>query len=73
MASTPGFEPGPHWWEASTTAPSLAPQGQEIKELNEFIYLGGGLTWTSKSDSQKLGVHYVRLNICCSINKPEAV
>ena len=28
MASTAGFEPGPHWWEASalTTAPSLAPQ-----------------------------------------------
>ena len=28
MASTPGFEPGSHWWEASalTTAPSLAPQ-----------------------------------------------
>ena len=28
MASIPGFEPGPHWWEASalTTAPSLAPQ-----------------------------------------------
>ena len=28
MASTPGFKPGPHWWEASalTTAPSLAPQ-----------------------------------------------
>ena len=27
MASTPGFEPGPHWWEANalTTAPSLAP------------------------------------------------
>ena len=26
MASTPGFEPGPHWWETSalTTAPSLA-------------------------------------------------
>ena len=26
MASTPGFEPWPHWWEASalTTAPSLA-------------------------------------------------
>ena len=25
MALTPGFEPGPHWWEASTltTAPSL--------------------------------------------------
>ena len=28
MVSTPGVEPGPHWWEASalTTAPSLAPQ-----------------------------------------------
>ena len=27
MASTPRFEPGPHWWEASTltTAPSLLP------------------------------------------------
>ena len=27
MASTTGFESGPHWWEASalTTAPSLAP------------------------------------------------
>ena len=27
MASTPGFETGPHWWQASalTTAPSLAP------------------------------------------------
>ena len=25
--STPGFEPGPHWWEASalTTAPPLLP------------------------------------------------
>ena len=27
MALTLGFEPGPHWWEASTltTVPSLAP------------------------------------------------
>jgi len=27
MASGPGIEPGPHWWEASalTTAPSLLP------------------------------------------------
>ena len=27
MASTPRFEPGPHWWEASalTTAPPLLP------------------------------------------------
>ena len=32
MASTPGFEPGPHWWEASalTTAPPLLPNGGEI-------------------------------------------
>ena len=28
MVSTPGFEPGPHWWEASalTTAPPLLPK-----------------------------------------------
>ena len=28
MASTPGFEPGPHWWEASAlnTAPPLLPK-----------------------------------------------
>ena len=28
MGSTPGFEPGPRWWEASalTTAPFLAAQ-----------------------------------------------
>ena len=28
MASTPGFEPGPRWWEASalTTAPPLLPK-----------------------------------------------
>ena len=27
MVFTPGFEPGPHWWEASvrTTAPPLLP------------------------------------------------
>ena len=27
MALTPGFKPGPHWWEASvlTTAPPLLP------------------------------------------------
>ena len=32
MASTPGFEPGPHWWEASalTTAPPLLPLTQKI-------------------------------------------
>jgi len=28
MTQGPGFEPGPHWWEASalTTAPYLLPQ-----------------------------------------------
>ena len=28
MASTPGVEPGPHWWEASAlnTAPPLLPK-----------------------------------------------
>ena len=32
MASTPGFEPGPHWWQASafTTAPPLLPQGHKF-------------------------------------------
>ena len=39
MALTPGFEPGPQWWEASalTTAPFLAP----IFECNckpKFVY-----------------------------------
>ena len=34
MAPTPGFEPGPHWWEASTltTAASLAPQVRRDRE-----------------------------------------
>ena len=28
MTSSPGIEPGPHWWEASalTTTPSLLPE-----------------------------------------------
>ena len=31
MTSSPGIEPGPHWWKASalTTAPSLLPQRRE--------------------------------------------
>jgi len=38
MASTPGFEPGPHWWEASalTTAPSLAPHFSRLYKNNMF-------------------------------------
>ena len=32
MASTPGFEPGPSWWEASalTTAPPLLPSHPQL-------------------------------------------
>ena len=32
IASTPGFEPGPHWWEARalTTAPPLLPKIQQL-------------------------------------------
>ena len=35
MASTPGFEPRPHWWGASalTTASSLAPHILRQKSL----------------------------------------
>ena len=35
MASTPGFEPGPHCWEASalTTAPPLAPTDALVASL----------------------------------------
>ena len=35
----------------------IAIAGQEIKELDEFIYLGGSMTRTWKSDSQKLWVY----------------
>ena len=35
MASLPGFEPGPRWWEASalTTAPSLLPSIKAYKSI----------------------------------------
>ena len=38
MASTMGYEPGPHWWEASalTTVPSLTPHPQV--EVNYTAY-----------------------------------
>ena len=40
MASTPGFEPGPHWWGASvlTTAPSLTPQGTTCRRLKPSLH-----------------------------------
>ena len=33
MASTPGFAPGPHWWEASalTTAPPLLTMLEKVQ------------------------------------------
>ena len=33
MVSTPGFEPGPHWWEVSavTIGPPLLPRVQILK------------------------------------------
>ena len=39
MASKSGFEPGPHWWEASalTTAPSLAPQVMERAIQSQLV------------------------------------
>ena len=35
MASTPRFEPGQHWWEASalTTAPPLLPQASSQSRI----------------------------------------
>ena len=41
MASTPGFEPGPHWWEASalTTAPSLAPRATGRNIFCSYMFL----------------------------------
>jgi len=37
MVSTPGFEPGPHWWEASglTTAPPFIDT--KGKKLARFV------------------------------------
>ena len=37
MALTPGFEPGPHWWDASalTTALSLLPT--DTKQMADFV------------------------------------
>ena len=40
MASTPGFEPGPHWWEASalTTAPPLLPGFSKANQILNGSY-----------------------------------
>ena len=44
MVSTPGFEPGPHWWEASalTTAPPLLPLLQLQKTERNMVEFGTG-------------------------------
>ena len=43
MASTLGFDPGPHWWEASalTTAPSLAPKLRGNISMGKKVFLMG--------------------------------
>ena len=38
MASTPGFEPGPHWWEASASGEWLPPlRINEVKVKVTFL------------------------------------
>ena len=69
MASTPGFEPGPHWWEVSalTTAPPLLPLsiGRFHAFAIFFPFLGNVLNtcmgnpfWISKAftNDQGLGI-----------------
>ena len=43
MASTPGFEPGPLWWEASalTTVPPMLPKYESEAHSNQFPVLLG--------------------------------
>ena len=53
----------------------IAIAGQEIKELDEFIYLGGSMAADLKIRLSKARGAFVRLKILkifCSINKPEA-
>ena len=40
MPSTPGFEPGPHWWEASalTTGPPLLPITGNLMLFHSFNF-----------------------------------
>ena len=54
MASTSGFEPGPHWWEASTltTAPSLDSQNQKLLTVDDYC---GSLL----SPKVKLNINFV--------------
>ena len=62
IASTPGFEPGPQWWEASalTTAPSLAPRGRPGTRLP--LSLSGSLSPAVVTHSSTCLFHYTKMN-----------
>ena len=53
MTSSPGIEPGPHWWKESalTTAPSLLPPpnmivfGWQVESFGETPVLSGECYW----------------------------
>ena len=68
MASTPGFEPGPHWWEASalTTAPPLLPlmawQWKQRIVRTDTIILEG-------AKRQLVMKNWINYSINTSINK----
>ena len=54
MASTPGFEPGPHWWEASalTTDTTLAPHGLgHFRHVNYTYIVVNEVQVVSRCDS----------------------
>ena len=56
MVSTPGFEPGPHWWEASapTTAPSLAPHICHTAYELSYNYLSLAESWVASCNLVKM-------------------
>ena len=62
MASTPGFEPGPHWWEASalTTATSLAPPALgPIVHVQALVGLGNLIIIAATSWGKPSELHVV--------------
>ena len=54
MASTPGFEAEPHWWEANalTTAPSLSPPSLEENKCHKNSTT---VTATTTPDEDQVG------------------
>ena len=71
MVSTPGFEPGQHWWEASalTTAPPLLPLPSFFPSRIAFTWLKGLFLlltfWTSWEQSPKFVEHFHGLEAHC--------